>query len=54
MGFSLNKNLLNQKMEMLTITSHSKVKDHLISNKTVLPEFKVSSKMLQYVRIDEN
>ena len=39
--FSPNKNLLNQKMEALTITSRQKVKDHLISNKT---------EMLQYVQ----
>ena len=39
-GFSLNKNLLNQNMEALTITSRRKVKDHLISNKIVLHEFK--------------
>ena len=40
-GFSLNENLLNQKLEALTITSRQKVKDYLISNKT---------EMLQYVQ----
>ena len=47
-GFSLNKNLLNQNMEALTITSRQKIKDHLISTKIVLHEFKVPSTLLQY------
>ena len=49
-GFSQNKNLLNQNMEALTIPSRRKVKDHLISNKIVLHEFKVPSTLLQYAR----
>ena len=49
-GFILNKNFLNQNMETLTITSCRKVKDHLISNKIVLHEFKVPSTLLQYTQ----
>ena len=49
-GFILNKNFLNQNMETLTITSCGKVKDHLISNKIVLHEFKVPSTLLQYTQ----
>ena len=37
-------------MEALTITSRRKVKDHLISNKIVLHEFKVPSTLLQYAQ----
>ena len=37
-------------MEALTITSRQKVKDHLISNKIVLHEFKVPSTLLQYAQ----
>ena len=48
-GLKLNKNLPNQNMDAL-ITLHRKAKDHLISTKTVLHEFKVSSKMLQYAQ----
>ena len=48
--FSLNKNFVNQIMEALTITSRRKVKDHLISNKIVLHEFKVPSTFLQYAQ----
>ena len=53
-GFSLNKqnkNLMNQNIEAFTITSRRKVKDHLISNKTMFHEFKVSFKMLQYAQL---
>ena len=49
-GFSLNKNLLNQNMEALTITSPRKVKDHIISNKIVLHEFELRSTLLQYAQ----
>ena len=49
-GFSLNKNFLNQNMETLTIASCRKVKDHLLSNKIVLHEFKVPSTLLQYAQ----
>ena len=38
-------------MEALTITSRRKVKDHLISNKIVLHEFKVPSTFLQYAQL---
>lgn len=37
--FSLNKNLLNKNMEVLTIASRQKVKDHLISNKTEMLQY---------------
>ena len=50
-GFILNENLLNQNMQAFTITSHRKVKDHLICNRTVLHEFRVFSKMLQYSQL---
>ena len=46
-GFSSSKNLLNQNMEALTITSRRQLKDHLISNKIILREFKVPSTLLQ-------
>ena len=52
-GFSLNENHLNQNMEALRITSCRKVKDHLISSKIVLldfKEFKVPSTLLQYAQ----
>ena len=50
-GFILNENLLNQNMQAFTITSHRKVKDHFICNRTVLHEFRVFSKMLQYSQL---
>ena len=37
-------------MEALTITFRQKVKDHLISNKIILHEFKVPSTLLQYAQ----
>ena len=49
-GVSLNKNLLNENMDALTITSRRKVKDHIILNKIVLHEFKVPSTLQQYAQ----
>lgn len=45
--FSLNK---NREIGNVNYDIMSKVKDHLITNKTMLNEFKVPSKMLQYAQ----
>ena len=50
-GFSLNKNLLKQNMEALTITFQCKIKDYLLSNKVKLNTFTIPSKMLESVHL---
>ena len=49
-GFNQNKNLLNQNMEVLIITSCRKVKNNLISSIIVLHKFNVPSALLQYTQ----
>lgn len=49
-GFSLNKNLINQNMESLTIISRRRVKDHLLSNKLLPHTFEVPTKLMQYAQ----
>ena len=50
-GFSLNKNLLKQNMEALTITSYRKIKDYLLCNKIKLNTYTIPSKMLKSVQL---
>ena len=48
-GFSLNKNLLKQNMEPLTITSRWKIKDYILCKKIKLNTYTILSKMLEPV-----
>ena len=50
-GFSLNKNLLKQNMEAITITSRCKIKDNLLCNETNLNTYTIPSKMLESVQL---
>ena len=50
-GFSLNKNLLKQNMEALTITSRRKIKDYLLCNEIKLNTYTITSKMLESVQL---
>ena len=47
--FSLNKNLLTDNMEKLTIESYWMIKDHLLSSKLPPYTLDISNKMLQHV-----
>ena len=50
-GFSLNKNLLKQNMEALTITSQRKIKDYLLCNKIKLNTYTIPSKIPEPVQL---
>ena len=46
-GFSLNKDLLKQNMEAITIKSRHKIKDYLLCNEIKLNTYTIPSKMLE-------
>ena len=50
-GFSLNKNLLKQNREALTIRSQCKIKDYLLCNEIKLNTYTIPSKMLESVQL---
>ena len=50
-GFSLNKNLLKQNMETLTITSRRKIKDYLLCKEIKLKTYTIPSEMLESVQL---
>ena len=49
-GFSLNKNILAENMEKLTIQSRRLIKDHLFSSKLSPHSLDMSNKILQHVK----
>ena len=50
-GFTLNKNLLKQIMEALTITPRRKIKDYLLRNEINLNTYTVPSKLLVPIQL---
>ena len=52
-GFSLNKNLLKQNMETLTVTYWRKIKDYLSCNKIKLNTYTIPSKILESVQLSQ-
>ena len=50
-SFTLNKNLLKQIMEALTITPRRKIKDYLLRNEINLNTYNVPSKLLVSIQL---